>query len=79
MSDFNLFNSISNSLIQVLPLSPFKGIVYNLESSEVQEILSYLNWFIPINEMINILSAWLAAITLYYLYVVILRWIKVIK
>ena len=79
MSDFNLFKSIIDVIIQLLPTSPFKGVIKGMESEEVQQVLSYLNWFVPVKEIVGILAAWLTAISLYYIYVIVLRWIKAIK
>lgn len=79
MSDFNLFKSIMDVIISVLPTSPFKGVIKGMESEEVQQILSYLNWFVPIKDIVAILTGWLTAIGLYYIYVIVLRWIKAIK
>lgn len=79
MSDFNLFKSIMDVIISVLPTSPFKGVIKGMESEEVQQVLSYLNWFVPIKDIVAVLAGWLTAIVLYYIYVIVLRWIKAIK
>lgn len=79
MSDFNLFKSIMDVIISVLPTSPFKGVIKGMESEEVQQVLSYLNWFVPIKDIVVVLTGWLTAIGLYYIYVIVLRWIKAIK
>lgn len=79
MSDFNLFKSIMDVIISVLPTSPFKGVIKGMESEEVQQVLSYLNWFVPIKDVVAVLAGWLTAIGLYYIYVIVLRWIKAIK
>ena len=42
------------------------------------ETLQYVNWFIPIDDFIVIGQAWLVAIGIFYLYQVVLRWLKVI-
>lgn len=79
MSDFNLFKSIMDVIISLLPTSPFKGVIKGMESEEVQQVLSYLNWFVPIKDIVVVLTGWLTAIGLYYIYVIVLRWIKAIK
>lgn len=66
----------ANFLIQFLPTSPFKramNLIGNIPY--IQEI----NWFIPIDDMVLILMYWGSAITLYYGYMVILRWVKAIE
>ena len=41
--------------------------------------LGWINFFIPINEMAAMLVAWVAAIGLYYLASIVLRWFKVVS
>ena len=70
-----LLNYFAEFLKSVLPLSPFKSYISALES---MPYLGYLNYFIPISAFIAIGQAWLIAIGMYYLYSIILRWIKAI-
>lgn len=79
MSDFNLWNGILDKIISLLPLSPFKGVITGLQGEDARQILAYLNWFIPIHDFLIVLASWLGVISLYYVYVIVLRWIKVIK
>lgn len=75
----NLGMSISeifNKLICVLPKSP---ITYLEANPEIKKFLSYANYFIPINSMIAIAETWLLVIAAYYVYQLILRWIKMIE
>lgn len=62
-------------LFSVLPPSPFKLI----DNSPIAQYLPSINWLIPINEMILVGEAWLAAIAAYYLYQIVLRWVKAIE
>lgn len=68
-------NSFLSSIFVFLPESPFKEFVTAFSDNE---ILQYLNWFIPVGEFISILLVWLSAIVIYYAYQIILRWIKAI-
>lgn len=70
---------ILETIISVLPQSPFTGVIITLQDEMAQTAISYLNWFIPIGDILGILTYWLSAITLYYIYSVVLRWIKVIN
>lgn len=79
MNDFNIFNSLFDKIIGLLPKSPFTGVIDGMESDNVREILGYLNWFVPVHDIVIILSGWLSCIALYYLYVIILRWIRAIN
>lgn len=67
---------ILNNLLQVLPTSPFQSFISNFTDVP---FLGFLNYFIPITQMIAIGEAWLVAIALYYIYVIALRWIKAIN
>lgn len=78
----DIFNTIAQFLSQTmkwvvsfLPDSPFTL----LSNSPVQPYLAYINWFIPFDFIVTTMEAWLAAIALYYLYSVILRWVKAIN
>lgn len=62
-------------ILKVLPYSPF---VQYIDKLEELPYLNYLNWFIPVGTFINIGTAWLGVITIYYMYSIILRWIKAI-
>jgi hypothetical protein len=67
--------AIGNGLVWLLPTSPFTGIQNQLDS----DILGYINYFIPIDAMLSVGSAWLLAIGMYYVYMVVLRWAKAIR
>lgn len=71
-----LFDSLGEALMHLLPLSPFTGIIEDLEQ---MPFLGYINWFIPIGSMLKIGAAWLVAIGVYYSYSMVARWIKVIS
>lgn len=69
------FETLGTSLILLLPASPFEL----LSNSSVSQYMGWLNWLVPIQQIIGILEAWTAAILIYYIYVTILRWIKAIQ
>lgn len=64
-----------NFIFCLLPKSPFKYI----DNSPIAEFLSTLNFFIPVAEIIAICQAWLLVIGVYYIYQIVLRWIKAIN
>lgn len=70
-----LFSQFGDALQTVLPLSPFRSLI---DSIDLSDGLSWLNWFIPVNEMIGVFSLWLVAYGTYLLYRIILRWIKAV-
>ena len=71
----NLFNSFADALTKVLPTSPFQEYI---ELFADLPYLDYLNWFIPIKSFVTIGLSWLGAITVFYLYSIVMRWLKMI-
>lgn len=71
-----LFEKFGEALQNVLPLSPFTSF---LDRFKDLPFLGYLNWFIPVGDILKVLIAWLSAIALFYVYSVVLRWIKAIS
>jgi len=74
----NALVSFALGVVNLFPTSPFV-ILDELSSSEFYEWLQMLNWFIPVNTFVAILEAWLSCIAAYYVYQIVLRWIKVIE
>jgi hypothetical protein len=70
--------SVAVSVIQLFPPSPF-SILDELSSSGFYTWLCYLNWFVPISTFVAIFEVWLSGVAIYYIYQVVLRWIKVIE
>lgn len=64
-----------NYLMSVFPTSPFHQFIVQFED---MPFLGYLNWFIPISDMLKVGTAWLVAIGLFYLYSIVARWVKLI-
>ena len=67
-----MLNGIVTWLNNVLPGSPFQqftsdGVVSTLETS-----LGWMNWVIDVPGMLTIFSAWLSALTMWW----IVKWIK---
>ena len=70
-----LLSAFAATLVKVLPLSPFQ---HYIQAFGNLPYLGILNWFIPISAMIKIGAAWLGCIALFYLYSIIMRWVKMI-
>lgn len=70
--------SFALGVVNLFPTSPFV-ILDELSNSEIYEWLQMLNWFIPINTFVAILETWLSCVALYYMYQVVLRWVKVVE
>lgn len=71
----SLWDKFAESLMEVLPTSPFRQF---LDSFAEIPYLGYLNWFVPVKGILVVMGAWLTAVGLYYLYSIIMRWLKVI-
>lgn len=65
---------IVNWVVDLLPQSPFIG----LDSSIISEWLGYINYFIPVGQMMSIFALWLSAVGLWYLYRWIFRFVRYI-
>lgn len=62
-----------------LPISPFQRFIANWEGlSVIRQYIGYINWFVPIGTIIDILTIWLVAIGVFYGVMAILRWIKIV-
>ena len=71
-----LLDKFLDLVLKVLPVSPFAPYIAAMDRLP---FLGYLNWFIPVGTLLKIGSAWLAAIAIFYLYMVVARWIKLVS
>lgn len=62
-------------VISKLPQSPFAQIT----SGPAQEYMGYINWIVPVGQILTILGAWCGCIALYYVAQIALRWLKVVE
>lgn len=65
-------NAILSWVVALLPDSPFAEI----DSTPIKDIMAYINWIVPVDRIIQLTAAWLVCVTVYYVYMVILRWAK---
>ena len=70
-----VFQKFSEALLQVLPLSPFQQYIDQFRSLPY---LGWLNWFFPVGSCLTVMTAWLVAVGLFYLYSILMRWLKII-
>lgn len=66
------------SIINIFPTSPFV-VLDELSNTEIYEWIQMLNWFLPVSSFVAILETWLSCVAVYYVYQVVLRWIRVIE
>lgn len=71
----SVWDAFKDALLSVLPLSPFSEFI---EQFRNLPYLGYLNWFFPVGDCLVVMLAWLGAVGLFYLYSIIMRWLKVI-
>ena len=64
------------TILSWLPQSPFADEVLALQSSDG---LGWLAWFFPVHDALALTAKWIAAIALYYLASIALRWVKAIE
>ena len=66
--------AVLSVIILLLPDSPFKL----LDSSPIAPYLSGINWLVPVGLMLDIGTSWLLAISIYNIYQIAMRWLKMI-
>ncbi len=71
----NGLRAVLVSVLQLLPGSPFREFI-----DSIAEIpyLGYLNYFIPVSDFLALLAVWGAAVGVFYVSSVILRFVKAI-
>lgn len=62
-------------LVSILPTSPFQQFLENINIP----YLDTLNWVLPFGFMVTVLGYWLAAIIVYYVVSIGLRWVKAVQ
>ena len=72
---YKLASGLGRQVLKLLPTSPFRSFI---DGFQAPQYLGWLNWFFPVSEIISILVLWLSAVALFYLYSVIMRWVKLI-
>lgn len=72
----DLWNAFAHTLTSILPKSPFAEFIANAQSMPG---LGWLNWLLPVGDMLKVFGAWLGAVALFYMVQVVLRWLKVIQ
>lgn len=78
MIDFfnEIFTKFLNGVVALLPRSPFTVIIDKIGGIPH---LDWLNWFFPVQSVLTVFALWLSAVSLFYLYSIIMRWVRAIK
>lgn len=76
VSDFGIKVILLTVVVSLLPSSPFANF-----NSLVTNIpyLSYLNWFLPISEILVVLESWLVVVSLYYSILFVINYVGIVK
>lgn len=70
---------LASQVIMKLPESPIVAGLGEAGSSPIDDWMPMVNWFVPFGTLLTILGVWLSAVAVYYLFQIVLRWIKVIE
>lgn len=70
-----LLEKFGGMIVNALPQSP---VARYLSAVEDIPYLNFLNWFIPVSSILVVCQTWLVCISCYYLYSIILRWLRAI-
>lgn len=76
VSDVGVKVLILVAILSLFPESPFIHYVSMVDSIP---FLRYLNWFVPIGDMLAICEAWLAVVSVYYTYLFGARFTGIVK
>lgn len=76
VSDIGVKILILVAILSLFPESPF---IHYVSMVDTIPFLRYLNWFVPIGDMIAICEAWLATVSLYYAYLFGARFTGIVK
>lgn len=70
-----VFQAFAQKVLDLLPLSPFQEFISDFSSLPY---LGWLNWFFPVGDCLVVMAAWLVAVGLFYMYSILMRWLKII-
>lgn len=72
-----IVTGFKDALVSVLPASPFVSFINEFEALD-PEWLGWLNWFVPVKGILAITATWLTAVAAFYIYSIVMRWVKMI-
>lgn len=76
VSDIGVKILIISLVLSLLPASPFQGFSYLVNQIPY---LSFVNWFVPISEMIAVLESWLVVVSTYYSILYLVNYAGIVK
>ncbi|MDO4495870.1 MAG: hypothetical protein Q4B62_08845 [Clostridiaceae bacterium] len=72
----DLLDNVLCNILNLLPDSPFEFLA---QTGYIYKYLQYLNWIVPVSFFVSTLQVWLVAVAIYYVWQLILRWLKAIE
>ena len=66
--------STIDALVSILPSSPFQI----QKAEQINDYIGYMNWVIPFQGAVTVLTLWCSCVLSWYIYQVAFRWGKVI-
>lgn len=75
-SDIAVKIMLISLVLTLLPASPFVGFQYLIEKIPY---LSFVNWIIPVGEILVIMESWLVVVAIYYGILYILNYTGIVK
>lgn len=76
INDLSIKLLVLTLILTLLPSSPFVGFNYLINQIPY---IGYLNWFLPIPEIIVIMETWLAVVAIFYSILYLLNYVGVLK
>jgi len=76
VSEFGIKVLLLTVVITMLPSSPFSNFAYLVSNLPY---LSYLNWFLPISEILVVIEGWLVIVSAYYGILFVLNYVGILK
>lgn len=74
----SLVEKFWDKILNFLPGDPFTEYIYQLKYGTISQYLGYINYFFPVKFLFMALGSFLSCLAVYYIYSIILRWIKAI-
>lgn len=71
------FGKVLAIAFALLPDSPFQKFI--IHNDIIRPYLGYVNYFVPVAEMLVLFEGWCLAIGIYYIIQIVLRWMKAIE
>ena len=76
VSDFGIKVILLTVVVSLLPSSPFTN--FNSLITNIP-YLGYLNWFLPISEILVVLESWLVVVSIYYSILFVINYVGIVK